>query len=49
MVKQEHLSSYHIAPYYKYGYQVPCDYKESMGLDKNNFNNQSSYDTDTDM
>ena len=33
MVKQAKLRSYRTAPRYKFGYQVPRDYKEAIALD----------------
>jgi hypothetical protein len=38
LVHQAKLRSYHLAPKYKYGYQVPHDYNHAMELDTRNWN-----------
>jgi hypothetical protein len=40
LVKQAKLRSYHNAPKYKFGYQIPRDYKEAMNFDKLNCNDK---------
>jgi len=38
MTNQAKLHSYCMAPCYKYGYEVPCDYNHAVKLDKHNGN-----------
>jgi len=40
MVNQAKLWSYHTAPCYKYGYEVPLDYNHAVNLDKCNRNSK---------
>ena len=40
MVNQAHLKSYHQAPVYKYGQQVPRHHNEAMFIDEKNGNNK---------
>ena len=38
MLNQARLKSIRRAPKYKYGFQVPCDFREAVLLDKRNGN-----------
>jgi hypothetical protein len=40
LVKQAKLRSYRNAPKYKFGYQIPRDYKEAMKFDELNRNDR---------
>jgi hypothetical protein len=40
LVKQAKLCSYHNAPKYKFGYQIPRDYEEAMKFDELNHHNK---------
>jgi hypothetical protein len=40
LVKQAKLHSYHNAPKYKFGYQIPRDYEEAMKFDELNRNDK---------
>jgi hypothetical protein len=40
LVKQAKMHSYHNAPKYKFGYQIPRDYKEAMKFDELNRNDR---------
>ena len=48
-MKQANISSYRIAPRYKYGYPVPHKYGESTEMDKNNGSTQWSYENNNEM
>ena len=42
-LNQAKISYYRTQPYYKYGYQVPCNYEESIELDEMHGNLQCRY------
>ena len=49
MVKQAYLRSFRSAPKYKYGHEVPQNYKHAMRLDKLNGNNKWKEATDLEL
>jgi hypothetical protein len=49
LVNQAKLRSYHLAPCYKYGYEVPRDYKHAMELDIRNGNKLWREATDLEL
>ena len=42
-LNQAKISYYRTQPYYKYGYQVPCNYEEFIELDEMHGNLQCRY------
>jgi len=49
MTNQAKLCSYHTAPQYKYGYEIPWDYNHALELDKHNGNTKWQDSTTLEM